>query len=318
LFQICRLDAKFAEELRDLIVRHADHNPGAKTPPAELYLHHPAMEGGRNALCAFDYDGRMRAFAPLFAVPAAETAPREAPNHIWTAITVDPDLEDRHSVREALFAELYNRACEIGKTLGDRKTRLASDLCESLREEIEYLLSKGFEHYQSVFLMWRDCKQPIPNLPLPSGVHIRRSRVETLREQQQYVEAHDLVFNTSPMTLGGLQCFLQSEEWSSGTIVSAFSSDGQLIGGVTAFANESENRRTGRRAGLTEDVFVVPEWRGKGVARRLVAEALLFLQESGIEEAHLEVRATNETALKLYLGLGYQIAREELLLGMFL
>lgn len=318
MYQIGRLDARLAEELRGLMARYAASHPGAKTPPPELYLHHPAMDGGKNALCAFDRDGRLRAFAPVFAVRATETAAPQAPNHIWTAIMVDPDLEDRHPVREELFAEVFSRACEIGKTLGDRRTRLASDPWASLREEIEYFLSKGFDHYQSVFLMSRDCSKPVPRFASPSDISVRRSRVETLEEQRQYVEAHDLVFNTAPMTLGGLQCFLQSEEWSKGTIVSAFSPDGQLIGGVTAFPNESENKRTGRRVGMTEDVFVVPQWRGKGVAKRLVAEALLYLQENGLEEAHLEVRATNDTALKLYLGLGYEIAREEMLLGMFL
>ena len=88
-------------------------------------------------------------------------------------------------------------------------------------------------------------------------------------------------------------------------------------GGVTAFWNEAENKRTGKRIGKTEDVFVIPEWRGRGVARQLVAEALRYLKENGLEEARLEVRTTNHSALKLYISMGYEIVREELLLGMY-
>ena len=93
--------------------------------------------------------------------------------------------------------------------------------------------------------------------------------------------------------------------------------DGRLIGGVTAFWSDAENRRSGKRIGKTEDVFVVPEWRSRGVARQLLAEALRYLKENGIEEARLEVRTNNHSALKLYISLGYEIVREELLLGMF-
>ncbi|NLU42158.1 MAG: GNAT family N-acetyltransferase [Firmicutes bacterium] len=317
MYTIKPLDEQHVRELSQLIARYANSVEDAKVVPAEFYLYHPATEHGQNVFCAYDDQGNLRAFAPLVPVPATDVADPEAPNHIWTVITVDPNVEDRQSVREELFQKICERAHEMSKALGSRKTRLASDLFDNLREEIEYFLSKGFDHYESVYIMARDCTRPIPDLPSHPEVAVRRSKVETLEEQQQYVAAHDLVFDTSPLTLEGFQCFLQSEEWSVGTIVGAYAPDGRLIGGVTAFWSDAENRRSGKRIGKTEDVFVVPEWRSRGVARQLLAEALRYLKENGIEEARLEVRTNNHSALKLYISSGYEIVREELLLGMF-
>lgn len=317
LYTIKHLDEQHIGELSRLIAKYSSSVAEAKAVPAEFYLYHPATEHGKNVFCAFDDEDNLRAFAPLVAVPATDAADPDAPNHIWTVITVDPDLEDKQVVREELFQKICERAHEISRALGNRKTRLASDLFDNLREEIEYFLSEGFDHYESVYIMARDCTKPIPDLPSGPEMTIRRWKVETPEEQRQYIDAHDLVFNTSPMTLEGFQCFLNSEEWAVGTIVGAFAPDGQFIGGVTAFWNEAENKRTGKRIGKTEDVFVIPEWRGRGVARQLVAEALRYLKESGLEEARLEVRTTNHSALKLYISMGYEIVREELLLGMY-
>jgi ribosomal protein S18 acetylase RimI-like enzyme len=35
-----------------------------------------------------------------------------------------------------------------------------------------------------------------------------------------------------------------------------------------------------------------------------------YLREHGLDEAHLEVRAANQGALRLYLDLGYEVLRE--------
>jgi hypothetical protein len=47
-------------------------------------------------------------------------------DEIWTTITVDPDVEDKHSIREELFPKICERAREISKGLEGRKTRLAN------------------------------------------------------------------------------------------------------------------------------------------------------------------------------------------------
>lgn len=63
-----------------------------------------------------------------------------------------------------------------------------------------------------------------------------------------------------------------------------------------------------RVAGRSELEFVVvaPQQRGKGIARRLMQAWVGWAREAGAEELLLEVRASNEAALRLYRGLGFE------------
>lgn len=53
-------------------------------------------------------------------------------------------------------------------------------------------------------------------------------------------------------------------------------------------------------------VNVAPNFRGKGVATRMLRETEAILKGKGISECHLEVREDNFVALKLYQDNGYE------------
>lgn len=53
-------------------------------------------------------------------------------------------------------------------------------------------------------------------------------------------------------------------------------------------------------------ISVAQAYRHKGVGRNLLAQAMLLSQEQGVIEAILEVRASNQDALRLYYGLGFE------------
>ncbi len=53
------------------------------------------------------------------------------------------------------------------------------------------------------------------------------------------------------------------------------------------------------------NLAVAPEARRKGVARRLVGEALAWGKSSGARRAFLEVRESNRAAIRLYESLGF-------------
>jgi ribosomal-protein-alanine N-acetyltransferase len=63
------------------------------------------------------------------------------------------------------------------------------------------------------------------------------------------------------------------------------------------------------RKGHIISVAVMPEHRRDGIASELVKQALDALQELKADECYLEVRETNETAIKLYEKLGFSLAR---------
>lgn len=101
-------------------------------------------------------------------------------------------------------------------------------------------------------------------------------------------------------------CF--SDAWSEQTFFSAFRSPyftGVLLeenGEVVAYACASvlfEEAEIGV-------VAVAREWRGRGVGKRLLSELLSRAKRLGAEKVFLEVRVSNESALALYRGAGFE------------
>ena len=57
--------------------------------------------------------------------------------------------------------------------------------------------------------------------------------------------------------------------------------------------------------GWVQEIYVVPEARGRGVGRRLLTEAAAALRERGVRDVGLEVLETNREARRLYERLGF-------------
>ena len=63
----------------------------------------------------------------------------------------------------------------------------------------------------------------------------------------------------------------------------------------------------GERVGMISEVYVIPEYRRKGIARQLCIEGIKNLKERGHHKVHLNVFAGNG-AKQLYQKLGFQEA----------
>jgi ribosomal-protein-alanine N-acetyltransferase len=63
------------------------------------------------------------------------------------------------------------------------------------------------------------------------------------------------------------------------------------------------------RKGHVISVAVLPDYRRAGIAMELVRRALQALRQMNADECFLEVRTTNDQALKLYEKLGFALAR---------
>jgi [ribosomal protein S18]-alanine N-acetyltransferase len=79
----------------------------------------------------------------------------------------------------------------------------------------------------------------------------------------------------------------------------SLSAEGHLVGFIVAreLANEIH----------INNVAVKPEFRGQGLGRRLLKEALEWGRERRASQAVLEVRAGNEAAQQLYRGCGFEV-----------
>lgn len=300
-------------QLTELITRYLDATPDAKRLYPAVYTYHPALEKGKNVFTAWDENEILVGFAPAFPVPATDAEAASEPHHIWTIAVADPARGDGDAIRAALLACVLERARVLAERFpAPRRVRLASDLIVSQKADIDFLLGQGFSHYASVYVMTRDLTAPLLAIPLPQGIGIRRWRMETESEQDQYLAAFNRCFPSNSKDRATLQFFMRSPLWGVGTAISAFDANGNLVASVLSYWDPDE------RIGITDDVFVLPEWRGRGLARYLVNAGLAYQRDHGLECARLEVHASNPPAVAVYKATGYTILNEEWLLGLFI
>lgn len=280
--------------------------PDATIIPGEHYLS-PAFEGGENIFCAMDESGQLVGYAPLY--PVLMRQPSDLPHTLWAEIKTDPVCDAPGEIKDRLFEQLLLRARELTDKFPGHPIHLTFQYFPSETASIEYVTSKGCQYTESVFTMRRDLSVAIPCPSSADGIELRPWRMDSEAEQQQYVQARNECFPEAPLELGDWQYFMQSSYWSVGTTVAAFEGD-ELIGNVALFWDEAENRRSVNKIGFTEYIFVRPGWRGRNIARSLINAGLSHLRRQGLAEAHLEVRAKNASALRLYVDLGYEVIRE--------
>jgi len=61
--------------------------------------------------------------------------------------------------------------------------------------------------------------------------------------------------------------------------------------------------------GTLNDVYVLPEFRGKGIGKKLIVKSLHRLKTEGVKTVRLMVLTENEVAVQLYEKLGFKIYR---------
>jgi len=302
------------DNLAAFLSRYLKTYPDAKLQSAELYTYHPAVENGLNVFLALDLQGQVRGFAPLFPAPVTEESGPNDPHQIWTILLADPEAEEDLPIRELLLGKVMERANSIAAGFPfSRRTRLASDMMASQRADIDFLKQHGFEHYEGMYVMQRSTDDPVPDLILPAGLTLRFWKIESEAECQQYLRSFNKAFPEDPKSLEALKFLLDSDMWQAGgTAVAAFDLQDELVASILVYPDES------RTYGITDDVFVLPAWRGRGIAKTLIAKGLQHLHTHGYAQVILEVKQHNLPAVSVYQAMGYKIINQEVYLGRFL
>jgi ribosomal protein S18 acetylase RimI-like enzyme len=245
----------------------------------------------------------------MIPTPAEPTSPAEVPNTIWIHIRVDLELSDFREVREAVYQRTLDRSQTYGQEWQGRRTRIAISYPDAAQEEIAFFAAQGLERFDALLQMARDLAAPAPSLTMPAGITAQRWGMESREEKEQYLAAEAAIFPGSPRTLEELEFYVRS--WQGGTPVTAFDAGGNIVGSVMAYWYSEWN-------GVTEDIFVVPQWRRCGIARGLITKGIDYLVENGVRMARLEVKESNAPAVNLYRSLGYRVASREEQSGMYI
>jgi len=81
--------------------------------------------------------------------------------------------------------------------------------------------------------------------------------------------------------------------------------DGRVAGSAI-LSRFPRNNEAQRHTATISTIFVAPWARGRGLARGLVRACELFARKQGVRYINLDVRATQEAAIRLYEKLGYE------------
>lgn len=255
-----------------------------------------------NIFCAVNAEGGILGFAHI--VPDSTwfliedgSRPADFLYKLNVDITLNEDLNPPEHVQDELWAGILNRAIEYRGRYPEKRVRVSHTISTGDLEEMDFYLAKGFDTKRTHLVMKRDLTEQIPHHPFPEGMVIKNWKMDSQQEEEQYLEAEakgDL--NGAPWSLNHLKWTKGGGEW---TAFTAFY-ENEVAGSVMTWS-------LGEERGATENIFVLPEWRRKGVAKAVVTQALKHLKDSGKKEATLGVFGDNRGAVSLYLALGYRM-----------
>jgi ribosomal protein S18 acetylase RimI-like enzyme len=295
------------QKVKDLQSRYLLRYPEAAVVQGNTYRS-PRSNAGADVFCAFDEYENLVGYASLYPVLVTDNSPNVS-HTFWVDVKTDPEQADLDKKLTALLDYLLRYAGGLLQKYPSRSTQIIFQNYPSEAAMIQFLLQQGFVHTESIYQLVRDLTLPIPEVLAPPGMHAAPWRMESEAEQLAYVQARNVAFPETAITLDDWQCFMHSPLWEFGTCLAIF--DGSdLAGSIALYWDEEQNRQTGRKIGFTEYIFVLPRWRGLGLGTYLVTQGMAFLKKHGLREAHLEVKAANVGALGLYTRLDYQVARE--------
>lgn len=183
---------------------------------------------------------------------------------------------------------------------------------------MDFLRKNGYQIERYFNCMKRPIDLPLDEYPLPPGVELRPVQPEHYRLiWDANWEAFKDHWGYTPPTEDMYQVSLTDRYFQPNLWKVAWEGD-QVCGVVHNFYDAVENEMYQRKRGYTEEISVRRQWRGKGVAKALIAESIRMFRDMGMDHTWLSVDSQNTSgAHRLYESLGYSIVEEEASYNMF-
>lgn len=177
---------------------------------------------------------------------------------------------------------------------------------------INLLTELGYEPVRYFCSMVRPNLDQTPDLMLPEGIKTRPVEPEHLRTiWEAEVEALKDHWGIMEPQEGDFELWL-NDKWFQPHLWQVAWEGDRVVGMVRNFIDDVQNERFNRKRGYTEYISVRRPWRGRGVAKALIAASFNVLKGQGMEEAALGVDTDNPSgALQLYRGMGFHETRRE-------
>ena len=105
--------------------------------------------------------------------------------------------------------------------------------------------------------------------------------------------------------LENLTKFYTKKIHSKNAILLVAENEGKLVGYLLAYIVKEIPIYVIDKTGYIGDIYVLPEYRGRGIATKLKDAAFLWFSEKGINTASIKTRFVNKNAIKIYKKWGF-------------
>lgn len=234
-----------------------------------------------------------------------------------TVIMVDP-THYGHGLTGAMLAWAERRLTTLAGTVARDDPRLSAMTAFSFGAEVELAAALEAHDWTKVgqaYEMVRPTLDDIPAAPLPAGFVVRPTGIDDVARRRVFDAASEAFRDERREAETG------EEEWEAfrtdpredpALWIVAFDGD-EIAGGVLGKIDLEETAHHGRERGIVAAVFTRRPWRRRGLARALIARALVRLRDHGMTSAYLGVDGLNPNqAMDLYESLGFTIASRSL------
>jgi len=250
-----------------------------------------------------EYEGRIIGYSRVY----WDKIPKNNCINYGHFASVVPEWKN-NGIRKALFHWGEARVKEIAKTHDPDIQKYIICWVSPKANEWESILStNGYEIVRYAFLMVRPDLENIPDLPLPEGIIVRPTTPDDYRKiwdaakeifSDEWAEPE---WQDSWYDRWVNQPNFQPELWQI-----AWCGD-EVAGMVRSYISHPENEEFNRKWGYTENIGIRRPYRGKGLAKALIARSFQVVKDQGMEKAALGVDAENPSgALHLYKSMGFE------------
>lgn len=176
---------------------------------------------------------------------------------------------------------------------------------------IALLEASGWARKGQGYEMVRATMDDIAEVPMPQGLVVRPIGTDEASRRRVWdaaVEAFRDHRAEEEATEEDWLEFLGDRRQDPSLWVVAFDGD-DVAGAVLGKIDPAENAHHGRERGICDSVFTRRAWRRRGLARALLARALVRLRDHGMTSAYLGVDGLNPNqAMTLYSSLGFEVS----------
>lgn len=209
---------------------------------------------------------------------------------------------------EHVLCELLDASLERARRLGARVAHLS--IRTSDQAQVALLSKLGFSivrHHCEMRLMFSQAD--LRSIELPSSTY-RRLRAG---EESALADIQNICFQGSwgynPDNAHDIEWQLKDRRNSLDDIIVALDK-GLLIGFCWTVPDRSRSLSLGKSKGRIEMMGVHPDYRNRGLGRKLLEGGMVHLQSRGVEVADITVDSQNTQAIKLYQSLGFRLSHQ--------